>query len=635
MSQRLLMHDIQLLRKGAGESLHVEGILGIAKALLQSGVAYIGGHQGSTASQFMNIINDAGDILQELNVHFESGSSETTVAAMLATSVNYPLRGAVVWNAARKSMAGTNASFDTLGNLASGGMRGGALILVGEEYDGASDVRQVYPHTFAMKSHVWLLDPRPNLPMMTEMVEKGFELSEVSHTPVMLRVRVCTCHVYGRFTAKNNRPPPFTLADVEQNPNQDFFRIVSPSSQFLYEKEQFRQYRVAEEFIKKHRLNEIICGDLTDTGIIVQGGLYNTLIRGLANAGYADIYGNTHIPLYVMNVTYPYIEDEIIGFCLEKKAVFVLEDGQSDAIEQALHKIFHKADLPAKVYGKELLSFYSGYQGDTLKKGIEQFLLKTGHAVTGAVVTGVVVTPPSSPAAKENSNRIRIAPAALQPIKILIAAASRQDGGVLASWIVNVAEANDYIAQLTPMPMPGSAQRTEATMYYLELFPEREVLRVERVPVLCLTPVAGDVDIVLATDLVEAGRTMQCGFVTPDNTCLISTIHGSETLDQQSGQGYDMANSLEILASLKKAATRCIAFDRQQLVENTQAMISAAIFGALAAIDKLPFSKDSFETALNSTGNAGDSSLSAFNTGFHEVRSRLNNTLSEKENPSP
>ena len=128
---------------------------------------------------------------------------------MLGASINYPLRGAVTW----KSTVGTNVASDALSNLASAGVKGGALIVIGEDYGEGASIIQERSHAFAMKSQMWLLDPRPNLPTIVSMVEKGFELSEASNTPVMLELRIRACHVHGSFEAKDNRGPAISRDD--------------------------------------------------------------------------------------------------------------------------------------------------------------------------------------------------------------------------------------------------------------------------------------------------------------------------------------------------------------------------------------------------------------------------------------
>src|SRR5881275_1494168 len=318
MAERSFVEEVKKLRLGAGETFRGEGILAVTKALLESGVAYVAGYQGAPISHLMDVLADAQDILAEQGIRFENSASEATAAATLAASVNYPLRGAVTF----KGPVGVNVASDALANLASGGVTGGALIIVGEDYGEGSSIMQERSHAFAMKSQVWLLDPRPNLESIVKAVEDGFELSEATNTPVMLEVRIRSCHVHGRFAAKDNKRPTFTMAQALENPRRDTNRIVLPPASYMHEKEKIEQrWPAAVSFIKQRKLNEFFDGDVDDVGIIMQGGMYNGVIRALQGLGLADVWGNTRIPLYVMNVTYPLIDDEIVEFCKSKRAV--------------------------------------------------------------------------------------------------------------------------------------------------------------------------------------------------------------------------------------------------------------------------------------------------------------------------
>src|ERR1700722_15974443 len=232
MAERSFTREVQQLRLGAGAEFRGEGILAITKALLENGVGYVAGYQGAPISHLMDVLADASDILSELGVHFESSANEATAAATLATSVMYPIRGAVTF----KSTAGTNVASDALSNLASSGVTGGALIILGEDYGEGSSIMQERSHAFAMKSQIWLLDPRPNLPSIVRMVEHGFALSEASNTPVLLEGRIRACHVHGSFIAKDNRPPPFSLTQARNTPRRDTGRIVLPPASFAHER---------------------------------------------------------------------------------------------------------------------------------------------------------------------------------------------------------------------------------------------------------------------------------------------------------------------------------------------------------------------------------------------------------------
>src|SRR6201997_2229110 len=217
MAERSFKSEVAKLRLGAGEEFRGEGILAVTKALLQSGVSYVSGYQGAPISHLVDVLADADDVLRDLGIRFEASANEAAAAAALAASINYPLRGAATF----KSTVGTNVASDALANLASSGVTGGALIIVGEDYGEGSSIMQERSHAFAMKSQIWLLDPRPNLLSIVRAVGAGFELSEASNTPVMLELRIRACHVYGSFTTRENARPPFSLKDALENPVAD------------------------------------------------------------------------------------------------------------------------------------------------------------------------------------------------------------------------------------------------------------------------------------------------------------------------------------------------------------------------------------------------------------------------------
>ena len=371
MAERSFASEVKTLRLGEGEEFQGEGILAVTKALLQSGVAYVGGYQGAPISHLMDVLSDAEGILKELGVHFEASASEATAAAMLAASINYPLRGAVTW----KSTVGTNVASDALANLASAGVKGGALIILGEDYGEGASIMQERTHAFAMKSQIWLLDPRPQLPAIVRAVEEGFELSEATHSPVMLMLRIRACHVFGRFIAKNNRRPAFSAADALAAPSRDYGRIILPPSTYAQEREKIEtRLPAALRFVAERGLNEFVPGAATDIGIVLQGGLYNNTLRALELLGCADVFGVSKIPLYVLNVTYPLLPEEWVRFCAGKRAVLVIEEGQPEFIEQAANQMLRRADVNARVMGKEMLPMFGEYTVDVLRNGIAAFI---------------------------------------------------------------------------------------------------------------------------------------------------------------------------------------------------------------------------------------------------------------------
>ena len=369
--ERSFKKEVAQLRLGEGEIFSGEGILAVTKALLQSGVSYIGGYQGAPVSHLLDVMVDSSELLDELGVHLETPTNEAAAAAMLAASINYPMRGAVTW----KSVVGTNVASDALSNLSSAGVIGGAMIVIGEDYGEGASIIQERSHAFAMKSSMCLLDPRPNLTSIVDTVEKGFELSEASNMPVMLQLRIRACHISGRFAARDNRPPLISRNQLLSEPDFNIDRFCLPPSTYLQEKHKI-EYRLpaAERFVTENKLNEVFDGDLSDIGIITLGGLYNGVVRALERVGLSDIYGASRVPIYVMNVAYPVVPKELEEFCLGKKSVLVVEEGYPDYIEQAVHVALRKADVQTRVLGKQVLPKVGEYTADVVLGGVEKFL---------------------------------------------------------------------------------------------------------------------------------------------------------------------------------------------------------------------------------------------------------------------
>jgi len=377
--ERSFAKEVALLRRGAGESFEAEGILAIAKALLQSGVSYVTGYQGAPVSHLMDVFADAKPLLDDLGVHYEPAANEAGAAAMLAASINYPMRGAAVW----KSTVGTNVASDALSNLASAGVRGGVVMVVGEDYGEGASIIQERTHAFCMKSSIWLLDPRPDHPRLVELIEQAFELSEASSTPVMAEVRIRACHMRGRFTAKDNIRPAISTRTPLTRPEFDYGRICLPPSTYLQEQDKVnRRFPAARAFIAAHGMNEVIAGELDEVGIIVQGGHTNTLLRALSRLGLADGFGTSRIPVLVLNVTYPPVPEEVTRFCAGKRAVLVVEEGNPDYLEQAIAATLREADLNTKVVGKKVLPMAGEYTAEVVLRGVARFL-------EGAVPRGV------------------------------------------------------------------------------------------------------------------------------------------------------------------------------------------------------------------------------------------------------
>ena len=204
----------------------------------------------------------------------------------------------------------------------------------------------------------------------------------------------------------------------------------------------------------------------------------------------------------------------------------------------------------------------------------------------------------------------------LRPLSIAVVAMGGEGGGVLTNWIADVGRSQGWVAQSTSVA--GVAQRTGATLYYLEMFPpgDAPVGGVRRQPVMSTMPTPGQVDVVIASELMEAGRAVQRGLVTPDRTALIASTNRVYSIAEKSGLGDARVNSEELLRGAEKAAKRIVSGDFMKLAVEARSVISASLFGALAGAEVLPFSRDVFEAVITASGKGVKESLAAFAAGF-------------------
>ncbi len=370
--ERSFATEVHKLTLGAGETFHGETILALTKALLQAGVSYVGGYPGAPISHLMDVLADAKDeVLEPMGVQFESSASEAGAAALLGASIHYPLRGAVTW----KSIVGTNVASDALSNLASAGVTGGALIVVGDDYGAGASVLQERTYAFALKSSLPMLNPRTHLPKLVEMTEQAFALSEASHLPVIMALRIRAIHMTGSFVCKDNQPPEFSPKNPIAEPKYDYGRIVLPPSTYAHERAKVEErLPAARQFIVEQEINEHFPGMGGKAGIIMEGGAYNTVLRGLRLLGVADALGNCDLPLLVLNAVYPLVPEQIDSFLADKEQVLIVEEGHPAYIEQSIRAIAQKAGLDCHLAGKEFLPPTGEYTADAVRPGLEKWL---------------------------------------------------------------------------------------------------------------------------------------------------------------------------------------------------------------------------------------------------------------------
>ena len=370
--ERSFAQEVKKLQLGQGQVLRGEGILAITKALLQAGVSYVGGYPGAPVSHLLDVMADANaSLLEPMGVYFDASASEASAAALLGASINYPMRGAVTW----KSIVGTNVAADALSNLASAGVIGGALIVVGEDYGAGASVIQERTHAFALKSSLCLIDPRPSLQNLARMVEEGFGLSEASNLPTVISLRIRAAHVQGSMVCKDNVRPAISMRDKLTTHSFDYGRISHPPSTYVQETQKFEQrLPAARRFIIERGLNEVIDGEEKELGVILQGGLTPTALRALELLGRADVFGRSRIPLLVLNVIHPLVPEQLVDFLEGKRRVLVLEEGMPNFIEQELKALAYDRALSVRIEGKGTVAAQGEYVPEVVLAALTRFL---------------------------------------------------------------------------------------------------------------------------------------------------------------------------------------------------------------------------------------------------------------------
>ena len=372
MAERSFAREVQDLKLGAGEEFRGEGILAITKALLQSGVSYVGGYQGAPISHLMDVLADAKDVLDELGVHFENSASEAAAAATLAASVHVsdPRRGHLQVDGRHQ------CRLRRLANLASGGVNGGALIIIGEDYGEGSSIMQERSHAFAMKSQIWLLDPRPE-PADDRQGGRGRlrAVGSLAHAgdargahPRLPRPR--PLHRQGQQAAALHAAPGAGKSAARHRPHRAAARLLSAREgedrAALAGGGQIHQGAQAQRVLRSRSTP-------TSASSCRAACTIGACARCSSSASPTSM-ARRAVPLYVLNVTYPLIDDEVAAFAADKKAVLMVEEGQPEFIEQAINTILRRRDIQTRIFGKDVLPMAGEYTPQVVAKGVKSFL---------------------------------------------------------------------------------------------------------------------------------------------------------------------------------------------------------------------------------------------------------------------
>ncbi|MCX7642784.1 MAG: thiamine pyrophosphate-dependent enzyme [Armatimonadetes bacterium] len=416
-------HEIEQLKKGEGEVIWADGCLAILKALLESGVAYLGGYPGAPVSNLTDAFLDAEErILKPMGVFVANNVNEAAAAAMLRFSVNAPLRGAVAWK-----VVGTNVAADALAHVCSSGVQGGVVIFVGEDYAASSTlvVQKTLPYGYNFGAPV--LDPKADLNHVTHLTRLAFELSENCHMPVLFLVRTRVGNMKSWLKAKDNQPPKFSL----HNPLTELQRIpdrfpIPPFTQ-RHEREKWHErIPLAKKFIRQNGINERYDNG-GRKGIIVHGLLFNVALRGLMRLGEVEIRQRelvaTHerienatannlsplplsipapqpsvpdfrsqvpnpqslsfgIPLLSLHALFPLVEEELAEFLEGKDEVLVVEEGEPALLEREIRAIAQQIGWTGRVVRGEFLPTTGELTTGVVTEGLMKFLRNSAASVS-------------------------------------------------------------------------------------------------------------------------------------------------------------------------------------------------------------------------------------------------------------
>lgn len=379
------------LRYGKSQMLKGDMALVVLKALLESGVVYMGGYPGAPTSSIYDAMSDAyEEVLRPMGVYVEGSVNEAAAAALLQASVNDPVRGMVNWK-----VVGNNVAADALAHIAQPGLKGGAMIFVGEDYglNSTSVAERTLP--YAHKSGLITIDPRADGQLIGRLVKKGYELSEASGTIVMYLFRTRTGNLKVNYQCDDNATTAINMnAPLARWSDKRTNIPVPPYSQAQERRKFEERMPAARRFIQEHKLNEVFEGQpgYEKIGIITHGMQHNTLLRSLSVLGEADELGHCNFPELCLNVIHPLVPEEIVAFLQDKEQVLIVEEGMPNLLEQQIRAIAQSYGLHGvKIYGKDAIPEAGELAPLPMLKSLSEWLAKVvyGPAKVSSTLVGV------------------------------------------------------------------------------------------------------------------------------------------------------------------------------------------------------------------------------------------------------
>jgi len=348
-----------------GQNETITGDMGIMflKASLESGISYAAGYPGAPTSNVMDLLSDSQTmVLNKYGIYFEPSLNEAAAATKLYLSINDKIRGFANWK-----VVGTNVASDVMSHVASSGVKGGALILIGEDEECISTTVKMKSQLYGEGFFLPVIDPIGEAENFIKLTRLGYELSEYCSAPVMFLFRSHTGNMWGTARTLDNSEPKISIKNKSKMFNPDLSRIPIPpdTQRHAIEKYEYRLPR-AVEFIKENKMNRTYIGsEFNNIGIITHGGIFNQVFTTLIELGLASVTGKSKIDMYVLNVTYPLVPDEIIEFTNNKEKLFIIEQGTPNYIEREVKNLLYNTNNRIEIFGKKSVISGKGYIPDT------------------------------------------------------------------------------------------------------------------------------------------------------------------------------------------------------------------------------------------------------------------------------
>jgi indolepyruvate ferredoxin oxidoreductase alpha subunit len=366
---------VEQLLFGPGQTILGDGALILTKALLENGVGYLGGYPGSPVAHIVDLFSAAyKSVLEPMGVYFEASNNEASAASLLMASVNHPVRGAVCWK-----VVGTNVASDALAHLAASGVRGGVIVLVGEDYSctGTTVAERTLP--VGVKSSIPVVEPLASPADMARLVGEAFELSEASRMPVLYVLPTRVANLKGSIPAGQNRPPGLSaLKPLEQSFRDPASVTLPPWSRLHERKKAGERLPQARRFIYQRRLNKLIGGCPDRFGIVAHGALANLVVRCLSHIGLSGRDGALDVDLLALRALFPLVPEEIEEFAWGKRALLVLEEGRPSLLEDQIRGLLQRSGSKVAILGKDDLGLEGEMEPGTLKEALSRVLEPRG-----------------------------------------------------------------------------------------------------------------------------------------------------------------------------------------------------------------------------------------------------------------